>query len=106
MKKFYISGNSAMRIPINSTGEAANSQKDGSVGAARWGGVCGIVPGKRIGRSRSAVPGRERRFSEGGAGRGRGGAATRKRCHLTCIINICIYICTCVFNNRNASTRP
>lgn len=73
MKKFYISGNSAMRIPINSTGEAANSQKDGSVGAARWGGVCGIVPGKRIGRSRSAVPGRERRFSEGGAGRGGAG---------------------------------
>lgn len=53
-------------IPIIFNVEAVNSQNEGSVRAARWGGVSpAIIPGKRIGRSCRAIPGSERLFSEG-----------------------------------------
>lgn len=54
-----------MFIPIIFNVEAVNSQNEGSVGAARRGGVSpAIIPGKPIGRSSRAIPGIERRFSE------------------------------------------
>lgn len=67
-----------MCIPIIFNVEAVNSQNEGSVGAARRGGVNpAIIPGKRIGRSRRAIPGSERRVQR--KERSRASARERER---------------------------